>query len=197
MGRITVRTKNGDAIVPYSPENSISFIGGAVTGYRGKAIDRLADYEDGKIARKTCKMVLEPPEKKFYSNDEERYFVCNECRRLVKASLTRIKSGAIKYCAYCGSQISEWVGAYNVMNCHASAKLDALLGKRVMIVFFDDDVQEGKLKVCQNHKGCYSIERDGEGDLDFRKSHVKRIAEIPNGLKARYTITDEILRGGV
>ena len=196
MGRITVRTKNGNAIVPYSPENSISFIGGAVTGYRGKAIDRLAEYEDRAIGKKTCKMVLEVPEKPFNNNDEERYFTCSECKRLVKASLTRVNSGAIKYCAYCGSQISEWVGAYS-RNCHKSAKLDALIGKRVMIIFFDDDVQEGKLKVSQNHKGHYSIERDGEGDLDFRKSHVKRIAEIPNGLKARYTITDDVLRGGV
>lgn len=196
MGRITVRTKNGDAIVPYSPENSISFIGGAVTGYRGKAIDRLAEYEDGVIGKKTCKMVLEIPEKPFNNNDEERYFTCSECKRLVKASLTRVNSGAIKYCAYCGSRIGEWVGAYS-RSCHKSAKLDALIGKRVMIIFFDDDVQEGKLKVSQNHKGRYSIERDGKGDLDFRKSHVKRIAEIPNGLKARYAITDDILRGGV
>lgn len=111
MKRITARMKNGDAILPYSPENSISFIGGVITGYRGKAIDRLAEYEDGLIEKKTCKMVLEVPEKPFNNDDEVRHFTCSECKRFVRTSLTRIKSGAINYCAYCGSQICEWEGA--------------------------------------------------------------------------------------
>jgi len=82
-------------------------------------------------------------------------------------------------------------------DCHKSEKLDALLGKDVRIEFFDGDIDTGKLKVSPRRTGHYAIERAGKGDLEFRKSHVKRITEIPNGLKAKYTITDEFLRGGV
>ena len=82
-------------------------------------------------------------------------------------------------------------------DCHKSKKLDALLGKNVRIEFFDGDIDTGKLKVSPRRTGHYAIGRAGKGDLEFRKTHVKRVAEVPNGLKARYTITDEFLRGGV
>lgn len=113
MERITVRTKNGDAIVPYSSENSISFIGGAITGYRGKAIDRLAEYEDEEERTKTtCEMVLEPPERPFDSDYDKRYFVCSSCRRMLQASLVEVKSGSYQYCPLCGKRISSFEVEY-------------------------------------------------------------------------------------
>ncbi len=70
MERITVRGKSGKAIIPYSPENNISFISGAITGYGGKVIDYLAEIEDkiesgelGDIRDLTVKLEVEQRDK--------------------------------------------------------------------------------------------------------------------------------------
>lgn len=80
-------------------------------------------------------------------------------------------------------------------DCHKSKKLDALLGKHVRIEFFDGDINTGKLKVSPRRTGHYAIERAGKGDLEFRKTHVKRIEEVFNGRVVNYIFLDDI-KGG-
>lgn len=61
-------------------------------------------------------------------------------------------------------------------NIHESEKLNALLGKRVKIVFFDGDEEIGILGR-SNYSQRYKITRNGKGDLCFYKTHVKSIKE--------------------
>lgn len=60
---------------------------------------------------------------------------------------------------------------------HESEELNALLGKRVRIKFFDDDVLEGVLGKSMFRKNLYRIDHN-RGALTFRKSHVKKIEVI-------------------
>lgn len=55
---------------------------------------------------------------------------------------------------------------------HESEKLNALLGKRVKVVFFDDSTQTGVLERGKYH--CpYLI-----NNIEFYKSHIKKITEV-------------------
>ncbi len=57
---------------------------------------------------------------------------------------------------------------------HESEKLNALLGKRVCVVFFDNAKRVGVLEKSEPpHIEGYKIE-----NLHFRKTHVKRITEL-------------------
>jgi hypothetical protein len=59
---------------------------------------------------------------------------------------------------------------------HESQKLNALLGKKVKIVMFDDDVYTGILERDKDHKGSYFV--NGLQPISFRKSHIKKIEDI-------------------
>lgn len=58
------------------------------------------------------------------------------------------------------------------MNVHESKILNALLGKRVKIIFWDNSEACGTLKKSTIQQG-YAIE-----NLHFRKSHVKKVFQI-------------------
>ena len=53
---------------------------------------------------------------------------------------------------------------------HESEKLNALLGKKVKVKFYDDDVRIGILQRSERDSGYYII-----GNLEFRKSHVVKV----------------------
>ena len=55
--------------------------------------------------------------------------------------------------------------------CHESETLNRLLGKKVLVVFFDGDIRRGILE-----KSDYSA-RYKVGNLTFYKSHVRKIGE--------------------
>ena len=65
-----------------------------------------------------------------------------------------------------------------------SDKLDKLIGKNVIVTFWDGDEREGILEFNRPYWGLkfgsnkYSIYKPNEGALFFRKSHVKKIREI-------------------
>lgn len=59
---------------------------------------------------------------------------------------------------------------------HESQKLNALLGKKVKVVMFDNEAYIGILERDKYHKGCYFLE--GERLISFRKSHIKKIEDI-------------------
>lgn len=56
---------------------------------------------------------------------------------------------------------------------HESNKLNALLGKKVRITFFDGDIAEGTLQRDMYRINHYHVE--GKDSITFRKSHVKKI----------------------
>lgn len=60
-----------------------------------------------------------------------------------------------------------------INKCHESKQLNALLGKTVRIVFFDDDVLTGELDK-SGFGDRYQISHK-KGVLTFRKTHVKRV----------------------
>ena len=61
------------------------------------------------------------------------------------------------------------------LSCHESKKLNALLGKRVEVVFFDGSVRVGVLgKSEPPHIKGYTL----GGNLHFRKTHIKKIMEV-------------------
>lgn len=66
-----------------------------------------------------------------------------------------------------------------MLKCHKDRELTAALGKRVRITFFDGDVQEGILKL-DDIKQLYSLD-NGQYELVFYKTHVKRFEVIGNG----------------
>lgn len=53
---------------------------------------------------------------------------------------------------------------------HESKELNALLGKKIQITFFDNDVKTGILRRAEYKQGSYEID-----NLSFRKTHVKKI----------------------
>lgn len=53
---------------------------------------------------------------------------------------------------------------------HENEELNALLGKKVQVKFFDGDVQMGVLERSKYHSGYYLID-----NIEFRKSHVKKV----------------------
>lgn len=53
---------------------------------------------------------------------------------------------------------------------HESEELNALLGKKVQITFFDNDVKTGILQRAEYKQGRYEVD-----NLSFRKTHVKKI----------------------
>ena len=59
---------------------------------------------------------------------------------------------------------------------HESKELNALLGRKIKVVMFDDDIYIGILEWDKYHKGSYFL--DGTKPISFRKSHVKKIEEI-------------------
>lgn len=64
-----------------------------------------------------------------------------------------------------------------------SDKLDKLIGKSVIVTFWDGDEREGILEFNRPYWGLnfgsnrYSLYKPNEGALFFRKSHVKKIRE--------------------
>lgn len=62
-----------------------------------------------------------------------------------------------------------------------SEKLDKYLNKRVEITFHDGDVETGILEFGKPYWGFntdeYSLTRNNDPDVYFRKSHVKSIKE--------------------
>ena len=63
-----------------------------------------------------------------------------------------------------GGQMSKKI------NTHESKELNALLGKKIQITFFDNDVKTGILRRAEYKQGRYEID-----NLSFRKTHVKKI----------------------
>lgn len=63
---------------------------------------------------------------------------------------------------------------------HESEILNGLIGKRVRITFWDDDVDEGILGRSE-YSQRYSLKRAFKGDVCFYKSHVKKVEELQNG----------------
>ena len=63
-------------------------------------------------------------------------------------------------------------------NVHESEKLNALLGKRVKIVLFDDTVHIGILGKSE-YSDRYKLDRSemniDRGDLCFYKTHIKKV----------------------
>lgn len=64
-----------------------------------------------------------------------------------------------------------------------SDKLDKLIGKSVIVTFWDGDEREGILEFNRVYDGLkissnqYSLYEPNDGVLFFRKSHVKKIRE--------------------
>ncbi len=56
---------------------------------------------------------------------------------------------------------------------HESEELNALLGKKVQITFFDNDIKTGILQRAEYKQGRYEVD-----NLSFRKTHVKKIEEV-------------------
>lgn len=55
------------------------------------------------------------------------------------------------------------------MNKHRSVKLDAMLGKNVLVIFFDNTCDIGRLEWDEN------CSRYRVADTLFRKSHIRKI----------------------
>ena len=53
---------------------------------------------------------------------------------------------------------------------HESKELNALLGKKIQLTFFDNDVKTGILRRAEYKQDRYEID-----NLSFRKTHVKKI----------------------
>lgn len=64
-------------------------------------------------------------------------------------------------------------------NVHESEKLNALLGKRVRIILFNDSIHTGILGKSE-YSDRYKLDRREMmvGDLCFYKTHVKKIEEL-------------------
>jgi len=66
-------------------------------------------------------------------------------------------------------------------NVHDSEQLNALLGKRVKIVLFDNTIHWGILGKSE-YSDRYKLDRTemniDRGDLCFYKSHIKKIEEM-------------------
>lgn len=64
---------------------------------------------------------------------------------------------------------------------HESEELNALIGKRVRITFFDGQISAGVLEKDETNKGCYCIDAlDSHGlpvKIIFRKTHVEKIED--------------------
>ena len=58
-------------------------------------------------------------------------------------------------------------------NCHEDEKLQAAVGQRVRITFFDGKASEGILQVMGMNNG-YKLECP-EGSVRFYKTHVKKL----------------------
>ncbi len=56
---------------------------------------------------------------------------------------------------------------------HESEELNALLGKKVQITFFDNNVKTGILQRAEYKQGRYEVD-----NLSFRKTHVKKIEVV-------------------
>lgn len=56
---------------------------------------------------------------------------------------------------------------------HENEELNALLGKKVQITFFDNDVKTGILQRAKYKQGRYEVD-----NLSFRKTHVKKIEVV-------------------
>lgn len=56
---------------------------------------------------------------------------------------------------------------------HESEKLNSLLGKKVKVKFYDDDIRIGILQKSKYHSGYYTID-----NLEFRKSHVVKVVVL-------------------
>jgi len=65
----------------------------------------------------------------------------------------------------------------SVANVHESEKLNALIGKRVKIIFWDDKEECGVLGRSEYSKR-YKIDRPRKGPLHFYKTHIKKISEV-------------------
>lgn len=61
-------------------------------------------------------------------------------------------------------------------NTHESEKLNALLGKKVKIIMFDNREEVGVLGRSEYKRG-YKIDRPFKGALHFYKTHIKKISE--------------------
>ena len=55
--------------------------------------------------------------------------------------------------------------------CHESEKLNRLLGKKVLVVFFDGEIRKGVLEKSK-HSARYKVD-----NVAFYKSHVRQIKE--------------------
>ena len=69
----------------------------------------------------------------------------------------------------------------NTNRRHRSKRLDALIGQKVSVIFFDENIAIGVLGFCEitdlqagHRAGYYFLERP-HGDVNFRKSHVYRV----------------------
>lgn len=65
----------------------------------------------------------------------------------------------------------------SVSNIHESEKLNALLGKKVKIIMFDNREYCGILGRSEYSKR-YKIDRPYKGALHFYKTHIKKITEV-------------------
>ncbi len=60
---------------------------------------------------------------------------------------------------------------------HEDERLNALIGKRVRITFWDGDVGRGVLGRSE-YSQRYVLRRGLEGNVCFYKSHVKKVEEL-------------------
>lgn len=65
----------------------------------------------------------------------------------------------------------------SVANVHESEKLNALIGKKVKIIFWDNKEEVGILGRSEYSKR-YKIDRAYKGPLHFYKTHIKKISEV-------------------
>ena len=65
----------------------------------------------------------------------------------------------------------------NNKNIHESEKLNALLGKKVKIIMYDNREELGVLGRSEYSKR-YKIDRPYKGALHFYKTHIKKITEV-------------------
>lgn len=56
---------------------------------------------------------------------------------------------------------------------HESKKLNSLLGMKVKVKFYDDDIRIGILQRSERNSDYYII-----GNLEFRKSHVVKVVVL-------------------
>lgn len=65
----------------------------------------------------------------------------------------------------------------SVSNIHESEKLNALIGKKVKIILFDNREEIGILGRSEYSKR-YKLDRPYKGPLHFYKTHIKKISEV-------------------